>query len=90
LSCKNVQLQFYKQSNGNTGSELAYDDRLINKISQQVGKSSKVTLERTLQAASKDQKSRKRLMTLEEKILYHTKSTNGGAADQVTNGSIVY
>ena len=48
LSCKNVQLQFYKQANGNHGSELAYDDRLINKISQQVGKSSKVTLERTL------------------------------------------
>lgn len=41
-------MQFYKQSNSNNGGELAYDDRLINKISQQVGKSSKVTLERTL------------------------------------------
>ena len=45
-------------------------------MSQQAGKTSKVTLERTLEAASREQKSRQRLMTLDEKITLHKHSNS--------------
>ena len=58
-----------------TQRESNYDDRFINKISQLAGKTSKISLERTLDAASRDNKSRQRLITLDEKLSHH-QSTN--------------
>lgn len=69
----------------NSHKELNYDEKFINRISQQAGKQSKVTLERTLEAASREQKSRQRLMTLDEKIILHKQSNSSGVNSNMRN-----